>query len=144
VSLKDWEKNGWIRRHKTSKQEILNLLHIAGRDLKDCKTKGLSNDWKLNIAYNSALQMATAALAARGYRPSHQAHHYRVIQSLAHTIKADSGLIIQMDAFRKKRNISDYDRAGLVSDYFTKVKRFFRPAKKKIKDPFLGPSKERC
>ncbi len=43
-------------------------------------------------------------------------HHYRVIQSLAHTIKADSGLIALFDQFRKKRNISGYDHAGMISD----------------------------
>jgi len=44
------------------------------------------------------------------------AHHYRVIQSLAYTIKADSDLILQFDQFRKKRNIGGYERAGMVSD----------------------------
>jgi hypothetical protein len=29
---------------------------------------------------------------------------------------ADPGLINQLDRFRKKRNISDYERAGAVSD----------------------------
>ena len=45
-----------------------------------------------------------------------EAHHYRVIQSLAHTIKADAGLIALFDQFRKKRNISGYDHAGMISD----------------------------
>jgi len=44
------------------------------------------------------------------------AHHYRVIQSLAHTIKADIGLIILFDQFRKKRNISGYEQTGIVSE----------------------------
>ncbi len=41
---------------------------------------------------------------------------YRIIQSLAHTIKADVGLINLFDQFRKKRNISGYDHAGMVSE----------------------------
>jgi hypothetical protein len=45
-----------------------------------------------------------------------EAHHYRIIQSLAHTIKADVGLINLFDQFRKKRNISGYDHAGMVSE----------------------------
>lgn len=89
---------------------------MADRDLEDCQTPGLSPDWKLNIAHNAALQVATAALAACGFRASRQAHHYRVIQSLAHTIGADAGLVAQLDAFRKKRNIADYERAGVVSE----------------------------
>ena len=116
ISLRDWLKNGWLIEHQTSPREIVDLLSIADRDLDNCQTAGLSPDWKLNIAYNAALQMATAALAAVGYRAARDAHHYRVIQSLAYTIRADARLITQFDGFRKKRNISDYERAGVVSD----------------------------
>jgi len=80
------------------------------------RPKGLSEDWQLAIAYNAALQCATAALAACGYRSSREAHHYRVIQSLALTIGADAKLVSRLDAFRKKRNIGDYERSGLVSE----------------------------
>lgn len=44
-----------------------------------------------------------------------EAHHYRAIQSLAHTIEADAGLIVQFDQFRKKRNIGGYERIEAVS-----------------------------
>ena len=110
MSLKDWLKNGWLVEHKTSPAEIADLLGVIGRDLADCETSGLSPDWRLNIAYNAALQAATAALAASGYRAAREAHHYRVIQSLAYTIGADRKLITQFDRFRKKRNIDEYDQ----------------------------------
>jgi len=113
--LRDWLKNGWLIEHATSRQEIADLLGVANRDLADCKIARLSPDWKLNIAYNAALQSATAALAAAGYQPSREAHHYRVIQSLAFTLKLEPALIAQLDMFRKKRNIGDYERAGMVS-----------------------------
>ena len=116
MSLKDWSKNGWLSEHKTSPAEITELLEIVKRDMADCRLEGLSADWRLNIAYNAALQAATAALAACGYRASRDAHHYRVIQSLAFTIGADSSVVRRFDVFRKKRNISGYDRAGMVSD----------------------------
>ena len=88
---------------------------MADRDLAESRTAGLSPDWKLSIAYNAALQLATAALAVSGYRATHEGQHYRVIQSLALTIGIRSEIVIQFDAFRKKRNISDYQRAGAVS-----------------------------
>lgn len=116
MSLKDWARNGWLTEHKTSPQEIVDLLRVADRDLADCQAEGLSPDWHLNIAYNAALQLATAALAASGYRSAREAHHYRVVQSLGLTIGADQGLTRQLDQFRKKRNLSDYERAGLVSE----------------------------
>jgi len=116
MSLQDWLNNGWLIKHRTSPQEIANLLAIADRDLTDCQASGLSTDWQMNIAYNAALQASIAALAASGYRAARVSHHYRVIQSLAHTIGADTKLIAQFDQFRKKRNIGGYERAGLVSE----------------------------
>jgi HEPN domain-containing protein len=116
VNLKDWLKNGWLVEHRTSRQEISDLLNVADRDLVQCQVSGLSPDWRLSIAYNAALQLVTAALAAAGYRASKEAHHYRAIQSLAYTLKADKQLIAQLDRFRKKRNITGYERAGVVSE----------------------------
>ena len=115
MSLKNWRDNGWLVEHQTSQQEIAELLKVTDRDLTDCESPGLSPDWQLSIAYNAALQTATAALAACGYRASRDAHHYRIIQSLAHTIEANSNLINQFDKFRKKRNIGGYEAAGRIS-----------------------------
>ena len=116
VSLGNWLKNGWLTKHQTSRQEIADLLGVVDRDLADCKASGLSSDWRLNIAYNAALQAATAALAASGFRAARESHHYRVIQSLAYTIVADHKLITQFDQFRKKRNLAGYELAGMVSE----------------------------
>ena len=92
------------------------MLSVVDHDLRNCAVKGLSEDWQLAIAYNSILQSATAALAACGYRVARGSHHYRVIQSLALTIDMDAIQVSRLDAFRKKRNISDYERAGIVSE----------------------------
>jgi uncharacterized protein (UPF0332 family) len=116
LSLNDWLKNGWLNEHKSSPQEIEDLFRIVDRDLEDCQVTSLSPDWQFNIAYNAALQCAKAALATAGYRPTRESHHYRLIHSLTYTIQADDKLIIQFDMFRKKRNISDYIRAGEISD----------------------------
>ena len=76
----------------------------------------VSADWRMNIAYNAALQAATAALAASGYRASRDQHHFRIIQSLRETIGVSAEIVATFDAFRKKRNITGYERAGIVSD----------------------------
>ena len=116
LSLNEWLKNGWLIEHETNTKEIEDLFRIVDRDLKDCEVTKISPDWRLNIAYNAALQCSKAALAVAGYRPARESHHYRLIQSLSYTIQADNKLIIQFDMFRNKRNISDYLRAGEVSD----------------------------
>lgn len=115
MSLKNWRDSGWLTDHKSSRREISDLLSVAERDLKDSSASGISADWQLAIAYNAALQAATAALSASGYRAAREAHHYRIIQSLAHTIQAKSNLINQLDTFRKKRNIGGYEAAGRIS-----------------------------
>jgi hypothetical protein len=116
MSLADWERNGWLTRHETSPNEIRDLLQVVERDLADSVAEGLSADWRMNIAYNAALQAATVALAAAGYRAARESHHYRVIQSLRETVGVDAGFVATFDAFRKKRNITGYERIGLVSD----------------------------
>jgi len=116
MSLENWLSSGWLVRHTASQREIGDLFGVAERDLADCRAAGLSSDWRMNIAYNAALQAATAALAAAGYRASRDSHHYRIIQSLAHTLGADRKVIGKFEQFRKKRNIGGYERAGLVSD----------------------------
>ncbi len=116
MSLQDWLKFGWLKEHRASAQEIADLLAVADRDLQACKTPGLVADWKFNIAYNAALQLAAAALAAAGYQAERAQHHYRVIHSLEWTIGMDAAGIRRLDSFRKKRNMSDYERADMVSD----------------------------
>jgi hypothetical protein len=116
MSLKDWLNNGWVKPHNSSAQEINNLLGIADRDIIQSKLPGLDKDTRLTIAYNAALQCCAAALAAEGYRISREAHHFRLIQSLRFTLNLDSPSIELLGNFRKKRNISDYERAGTVSE----------------------------
>ena len=116
MSLKNWLQNSWLVQHTTSREEIANLLAISDLDFAASQVKQLPSDWRFAIAYNAALQAATAALAAAGYRASRDNHHYRVIQALEFTIGPGQKFIDTFDSFRKKRNISSYDMAGSVSD----------------------------
>jgi len=116
VSLNDWLRFGWLTKQEPDSGEIRDLLLIVERDLADAELDALSPDWKLNIAYNAALQSATAALAACGYRAARESHHYRVIQSLAFTIGAPGSMVARLDLFRKKRNLGGYERAGAISE----------------------------
>jgi len=116
VSLQDWLANGWLKKHQTSRREIQNLLNLVDRDLRDSRTPGLSADAKLSLAYEAALQAASAALAAAGFRTAAESHHYRTIQSLAHTIEADASFVSELDHFRVKRNTVKYELAGTASE----------------------------
>ncbi len=116
MSLENWLNDKLIVRHRPSAGEIAELLHICDRDLEKAGIIALGPDWRLSIAHNAAVQTAKAALAAVGYRARKEGQHYLVLQSLAFTIKIDPSTIKQLDKFREKRNISDYERAGLVTE----------------------------
>ena len=115
MSLSDWLTFGWATAHAPTRDEIRALLAVADRDLKDSAVAGLSEDSQLGLAYNAALQSATAALAAEGYRVAREAKHLRTIESLAFTIRLEPAAVRKFDAFRRKRNVSDYERAGATS-----------------------------
>ena len=118
MSLRDWEQtNRWLVAHPTTREEIGNLLAVGDRDLRDSRVDALSADARMALAYSAALQFASAALAAAGYRPARGGdHHYRTIQALTLTIGWEAKLVKRLDTFRSKRNTSAYERAGEVSD----------------------------
>ena len=116
MRLNDWLKQGLLTTHRATHEEIADLLALADRDLRQCQAEALGPDWRLAIAYNAALQCATAALAAAGYRAAREAHHYRVIQSLECTLGWDADAVSALDAFRKKRHTAGYERAGAISE----------------------------
>src|SRR5258708_26397484 len=115
MSLPEWERNGWLQSHKSSPNEVRDLLSVVDRDLADSAAEGLSADWRMNIAYNAALQAATIVLAAAGYRASRDQHHHRIIQSLRETLGTDAATVNTFDTFRKKRNAVPARAAGTTT-----------------------------
>lgn len=115
MSLKDLLEEDRLKQHKTSREEIDNLMAVYKRDLADSQIEHMSIDRRFATAYSAALMVARAALAASGYRTSGEGAHYTTIHSLAYTIGLDAETINKFNKFRKKRNISDYEMAGMVS-----------------------------
>ena len=116
MSFSLWLEKGWLKEHKPTSREIADLLAVADRSLKDCQVAGLSSEGKLDMAHNAALQSSAAALAAAGYRASREAYHYYVIQSLSFTLQMEEYIIRRLHKLRRKRNISDYERSGIVTE----------------------------
>lgn len=117
MSLTDWQRHGWLTPHATSAQEIGELLALVQRDLHDSRARGVSADWRFNIAYNAALQSAKAALAAAGFRASRGTDaHSRTLDSLALTVGIEPTTVRRLQVFRKRRNSTEYDHAGVTSD----------------------------
>lgn len=59
MSLNDWQKNGWLQPHQTSREEVQNILKIIERDLQDSQLSDLSLDWRFAISDNAVLQCCT-------------------------------------------------------------------------------------
>ena len=115
MSLQEWCKAKLIYEHRTNQQEIGELLGIAERDLRQCRVAGLAPDWQLSIAYNAALQLSIAALAASGFRvPNRGNQHYYAIESLTYMIGCNEDTALLLQTFRQKRNQSAYERGGFL------------------------------
>ncbi len=117
MRLKKLLAEGQLRKHKTSAREIAELVAIVERDLKDADQSDLSLDRRFTTVYNAALQLATIALHAAGYRTAGQRHHWATIHVLPEIMgsKAEKRRDY-LDACRTKRNVADYDRAGEISE----------------------------
>lgn len=88
MSLGDWLEKGWLVTHRPDRREIQELLGVANRDIADSQAKGTSNDTRLSLAYNAALQPAVAGLAASGYRAGRAAPSPRLASSIPATSRA--------------------------------------------------------
>lgn len=121
-----------LRNHKTSKEEISNLLKLVKRDIKDAKVEGLSFDRKFATAYNAVLQLATILLCCKGYKPKGIGHHFTVFEAMREIMGKDYyELADYFDSCRVKRNITDYTSAGEISE--AEVEELIREAEKFLK-----------
>jgi len=117
MNLKSWAENGWLKPHKTSREEVRNLLAVARRDMHDAQTRGLSADWKFGIAYNAALKLCTILIHVSGYRPDRNLAHYRTLHALPMILGVERNADADyLDACRIKRNTIEYDLAGAATD----------------------------
>ena len=150
IDLKHFVDEGALCLHETSKQEIKQLLEIVKRDLADASIEVLSTDRRHATAYNAVLQLATILLHAAGYRAKAKVgHHWVTLKVIPEILGKDKEIIEQSKYFnscREKRNMTDYDLAGHISEF--EVKELIHEVKKfksivlhwiKVKHPhFLG------
>lgn len=130
MSWKDLVDNGYVRPHESSRAEIGDLLALIDRDLRDAAIEELSDDRRFATAYNAALQLAKAALAAAGYRPAKgNSAHFISFDAVKSAIQTEqvSELADYFDLCRRKRNHIDYDASEVVTH--TETKEIIRRAK---------------
>lgn len=95
---------------------MADLFAIVDRDLSDA-AGDLSPDWRFGIAYNAALKLCTILLYAEGWRPERSLAHYRTLQALPLILRErDPSDADYLDACRAKRNTTEYDTPGLITE----------------------------
>lgn len=120
MTLDNLLKIGQLKQHETSSEEIRRLLGAARRNIEDSEVTSISTETRFDAAYKAIMQAALVALMANGFRPetNRPGHHATVIQSLPKTIGLAGNRIVVLDAFRRKRNLSDYS-GGWVDEATT-------------------------
>ncbi len=88
--------------------------------MQDAKLNSISNESRFDLAYKAIMQLANAALQAKGYRvlTSKPGHHQLMLQALPLTVGLDKSNLILLDQLRKQRNAIDYS-GDIVSDALT-------------------------
>jgi hypothetical protein len=99
-----------------TKAELDKLRSLVARSLKDVAATGLSTDMRFILAYDAARTLSLMIVRAAGYRPKTVGGHYNTFLALGAADPVFATLSVYFDGCRIKRNASEYDFAGGVSD----------------------------
>jgi len=99
-----------------TKQELDNLRSIVTRSLRDVSAPGLSVDARFVMAYDAARTLSLMVVRAAGYRPRSAGAHYHTFAALEAADSAFVAISAYFDGCRIKRNVSEYEFAGGVTD----------------------------
>ena len=109
--------NNRVTAEPPSKAELDNLRSIVTRSLKDAAATGLSDDGRFVQAYDAARTLSLIVVRASGYRPkSKGGHHANTFLALEAADSAFASKSAYFDGCRTKRNVSEYDFAGGVTE----------------------------
>jgi hypothetical protein len=114
-----WAKllaNNNVTRQPAAKKELDNLRSIVSRSLKDVTAPGLSADARFIMAYDAARTLSLMIVRSSGYRHKAAGGHYNTFLALETADGQFAKLSAYFDGCRIKRNASEYDFAGGVTD----------------------------
>jgi hypothetical protein len=118
-----------VTQQPSAKAELDSLRSIVARCFSDVTAKGLSADARFIMAYDAARTLSVMIVRAAGYRPRSVGGHYNTFLALeAADPPAFAALSAYFDGCRNKRNISEYDGAGGVTD--TEAEELLKAAQK--------------
>jgi hypothetical protein len=114
-----WTKllaNNTVTALPPTKAELDKLRALASRSLNDVAARGLSMDMQFILAHDAARTLSLMIVRAAGYRPKTVGGHYNTFLALEAADPAFAAQSAYFDGCRIKRNVSEYEFAGGVSD----------------------------
>lgn len=117
------EKEGKLVRQKSGFVQVEALLKEAIVDLSQAKKViSLADRATYVLAYMAMLKAGRALLLAQGYRPIDGAQHKTVVEVTGVILgEKYTGLTMQFETMRRKRNVLTYEAGGLLSASETKA-----------------------
>lgn len=128
-----------LKPHRTSPEEINDLVKLVKRDIEDARVPGLSADRKFATAYNAILQSVVIMLYCQGYKTQGIGHHFTLFEAMKEILGREyHALADYFDTCRAKRNITDYTCAGEIShaeseELIKEAKKFLKTVLKWLK-----------
>jgi hypothetical protein len=117
MSFEELLRSRAIEPVKVTPREIAELLALSKRDVRTASAMLSTDlDWAFAIAYNGILQVSIAYMNSLGYRPRGEGKHFNTFQFMAQALPDEAPMIRRLQKLRKKRNMTIYEQAGLVSE----------------------------
>lgn len=116
MSLDDWSSEGLLRPLSARRAAFADLLAAVDRDLTDTALPGLSIDRQFALAYQAALGLGAMILRTHNLRAAGEGHHWVTFEALPLIMgEGERKRSKYFQGCRVKRNITDYERAGGIS-----------------------------
>lgn len=116
-ALKPLVESRWLDEAPTSAAEVAGLWTLVQRNLDEARGPLKYADTRFWLAYQAVLAAATSVIRAHGARVRRERQHERTFAALRQlAIAGVSDRARYYDDCRRKRNIAEYDVAGVVSD----------------------------
>ncbi len=128
-------REGRVEIMAAEKRELDGLRSIVKEKIHDAAAAaeaGLSADTRFTLAYDAARTLALIIVRASGRRPKGVGAHAGTFAALALADPAFTAMSDYFDSCREKRNTSEYDYAGGVTD--TEADELLKTAKQFAKD----------
>ena len=116
-ALKPLLEARWVDELPPTLEETQSLTGVLERALEEAKGPLKYPDTRYELAYRAVITAATIVVRAEGARVHRQRHHEQTIRALQLlNIPGLSDRAAYYDACRRKRNVSEYEMAGTVSE----------------------------